>query len=77
MVETSHSHCKVASSIPGQGTKILHIVQHDQKKKCSSDYTNALFLAQDKSLGYRLKKGEALSSQNLGKLDRLEFPAHP
>ena len=33
MVETSHSHCKVASSIPGQGTKILHIVQHDQKKK--------------------------------------------
>ena len=48
-----------------------------KKKKCSSDYTNALFLAQDKSLGYRLKKGEALSSQNLGKLDRLEFPAHP
>ena len=79
MVETSHSHCKVASSVHGQGTKILHAVQHDQKKKkkFSSDYTNALFLAQDKSLGYRLKKGEALSSQNLGKPHRLEFPAHP
>ena len=62
MVETLHSHCRVASSIPGQGTKILHAVRHDPPTpppKCSSDYTNVLFLAQDKSLGYRLKKGEA------------------
>ena len=76
-LRTPTARLQVQSMVKELRSCMLCSMTKKKKKKFSSDYTNALFLAQDKSLGYRLKKGEALSSQNLGKPHRLEFPAHP
>ena len=44
-------HCRVKGSIPGQGTKISHVLRHDQKKKQAAyvilNYLRAISLSKN------------------------------